>query len=138
MIYAGKTLILPTIQKKTQPMTQQYQPVQPTIQAQAQAQTQVQPTQQPKSLLDLSLQELTSRQAELLRMDIPEKDKSEYMDFLGSIIKTKQGMATQEEKERGSGKVCWEKWNKETKNKKLFKVESEEKDDYNNKERNSL
>ena len=48
----------------------------------------------------MSLQELTSRQAELLRMDIPEKDKSEYMDFLGSIIKTKQGIATQEEKEK--------------------------------------
>ena len=48
----------------------------------------------------MSLQELTSRQAELLRMDIPEKDKSKYMDFLGSIIKTKQGIATQEEKEK--------------------------------------
>ena len=44
-------------------------------------------------------------------------------------IRCGRKLKTDESKERGFGKVCWEKWNKETKNKKLFKVESEEKHD---------
>ena len=42
-----------------------------------------------------------------------------------NCIRCGRKLKTDESKERGFGKVCWEKWNKETKNKKLFKVESE-------------